>query len=499
MGDRQQATLFYNQAVASSNNKDDPKHLEHALHLFSSACNADPTWGQAFYQAGCNHSDLNAIPSAIACWRRALECGLDDGTKAKALVNIGYRLHGLGQSGEALRFTLEGLAVDPNLQYGWVHISQIKTIQNRVGEALEAAQRAWDLLPSDPIVELTYAFALLQARKLDEGFKRFEVRFRYKLKSYLNLPYAQWEGESGKTVYVDADQGLGDTISFARFIPGAAKRAKYLHLMVQPELVRLFMHAFVGIPNINIVPKPAPFPEADCWTTFVSLPTALGLSTEEIRQAPHISYPVVQLPLNWKVTDRKLHIGIAWAGSPFNDINSHRSIPVEQFFDLYRISSIQLYALQIGPESQRLYDNHGLPLVRDLSPYIRDVVDTISVLKQLDLVICCESALAHICALTGTECWVPYSRLGKDYRLGTNGRDQVWSNHRVFNQGEDLRWAPVFNDISLALQARVEGFDRTVENMKRLGMTVTEKKKRRKRNGGSNELDRQVGKKSARA
>jgi hypothetical protein len=77
-------------------------------------------------------------------------------------------------------------------------------------------------------------------------------------------------------------------------------------------------------------------------------------------------------------------------------------------------------------------------------------------------VICCESALAHICALTGTECWVPYSRLGKDYRLGTNGRDQVWSNHRVFNQGEDLRWATVFNDISLALEDRIHALDRQV-------------------------------------
>ncbi len=69
--------------------------------------------------------------------------------------------------------------------------------------------------------------------------------------------------------------------------------------------------------------------------------------------------------------------------------------------------------------------------------------------------ICCESALAHIAAMTGTECWVPYSRLGKDYRLGPLGRDQVWSNHRVFNQGEDLKWQPVFNDIELALEARM--------------------------------------------
>ncbi len=462
MGNRQLATQLYNQGVSAVNNKDDPKHLEHAIKCFADACNVDPTWGQAFYQAGANHSDLNALPAALACWNRALECGLDEGTKAKCMVNMGYRLHTLGRTREAEIFTKDALALDPNLQYGWVNLSQIYTVYGKIPQALDAAERAWNLLPSDNIVELAYAFALLQSRKLKEGLERFEVRFPYKLKSYLNLPYAKWEGEHDKTVYVDADQGLGDTISFARFIPRAAQRARYLHLMVQPELVRLFMHAFVGLPNVNIVPKPAPFPEADCWTTFVSLPTALGLTTEEIRQAPHIDYPKLQLPMNWKLPDRKIHIGIAWAGSDLNDINKHRSIPVEQFFDLYRVPGVQLYGLQIGQYAQQLYDNHGLPVVRDLSPYVRDVVDTISILKQLDLVICCESALAHICVLAGTECWVPYSRLGKDYRLGSHGRDQVWSRHRVFNQGEDLKWQPVFNDIAFALEARIHALDRAV-------------------------------------
>lgn len=461
MGNRQQATIFYNQAVASVNNKDDPKHLEHAIHLFSSACQVDPTWGQAFYHAGCNHSDLNALPAAIACWRRALECGdLDPGTKARCLINIGYRLHGLGRSSEALLVTNAGLEIDPNLQYGWVHKSQILTIQNKLPEALVCAERAWDLMPSDPIVELAYAFALLQNRKLVEGFKRFECRFRYKLKSYLTFPYPQWEGESDRTVYVDSDQGLGDTISFARFIPLAAKRARYLHLMVQPELVRLFMHAFVGLPNVNIVPKPAPFPEADAWTTFVSLPTALGLSEEEIRSTPHIAWPKTQLPMNWKLPDRKLHVGIAWAGSPLNDINNHRSIPVEQFFELHRVPGVQLYSLQVGPQAQQLYDAHGLPFVRDLNPYIRDVVDTLAVVSDLDLVICCESALGHISALAGVECWLPYCRLGLDYRVGVDGRNQVWSNHRVFKQGEDLKWGPVFDDFTHALLNKTKYADK---------------------------------------
>jgi len=462
MGNRQQAALFYNQAVAAVNNKDDPKHLEHALHLFSSACVADPTWGQAYYHAGNNHSDLNALPSALACWRRALECGdLDPGTKAKCMVNMGWRLHGLGRSKEALDITEQALAIDPNLQYGWVHKSQIYTLMGKADLSLQAAEHAYELMPSDPIVEIAYAFALLHARKFQLGFKHFESRFAYKLKSYLNFPYPKWEGEGDRTIYLDSDQGLGDTLSFARFVPLASKRARYIHLMVQQELVRLFVHAFVGLPNVNIIPKPAPFCEADAWSTFVGLPTALGLTDEEIRSTPHIECPRVALPAGWKVPDRKLHIGIAWAGSPLNDINPHRSIPFEQFLELYRVPGIHLYSLQVGPENQRMYDSHGLPIVRDLVPYVRDVVDTVAILKELDLVICCESALGHIAALAGTECWIPYSYLGLDYRLGMRGEDQLWSHHRVFKQGVDRDWQKVFDDICFALEARVKyGLDK---------------------------------------
>jgi tetratricopeptide (TPR) repeat protein len=462
MGNRQQAVVFYNQALAAVNNKDDPKHLEHAIHLFASACITDPTWGQAFYHAGNNHSDLNAIPSALACWRRALECGdLDEGTRARCMINMGWRLHGLGRSKEALEITEKGLAIDPNLQYGWVHKSQIYTIFGKADLSLQAAERAYDLMPSDPIVEIAYAFALLHARKLALGFKHFEARFAYKLKSYLNFPYPKWEGERDRTIYLDSDQGLGDTISFSRFIPLAAKRSRYLHLMVQPELVRLFMHAFVGLANVNIVPKPAPFVEADAWSTFVGLPTALGLTDEEIRSTPPIDCPRGSLPGGWKVPDRKLHIGIAWSGSSLNDINPHRSIPFEQFLELYRVPGVQLYSLQVDGEFQRMYDAHGLPLVRDLKPLIRDIVDTTTILRELDLVICCESALGHICVMVGKECWIPYSYLGLDYRVGMRGADQLWSNHRIFKQGEDRQWQPVFFDICFALEARVRhGLDK---------------------------------------
>ena len=71
----------------------------------------------------------------------------------------------------------------------------------------------------------------------------------------------------------------------ARFVPALCERAKFVHMVIQPELRRLFNNMFVHIPNINIIPQPAPFPAADAWTTFVSLPYNLKLNDEQIRTA----------------------------------------------------------------------------------------------------------------------------------------------------------------------------------------------------------------------
>lgn len=456
MGDRTTAIALYNQGVSAINDRSNPDYLKHAYQLFSSACLADPTYHHAFYQAGNNNSDLGLHDAAIACWRLALGCSPPSEDEAKIKTNLGWRLFGRGELDEAMELSQVAAELDPKLVYAWVNLSLMHGINDQDVTSIECARKAFALDPNDPTVEMGLAFALLHGRRLREGFKHFESRFRYKLKSYLQLPYPKWEGESGKTLYLDADQGLGDTISFARFVEAASQRCKYIHMGVQSELLRLFTHAFVHLPNVNILPKPHPFPQADYWSTFVSLPSALGLSDEEIRNQPHIQTPNILQPVNWLIPDRKLHIGIAWAGSPLNDIDKHRNIPLKQFLELYKVPGVQLYSLQVGERSKELYDIGCLSLIRDLTPYIRDVVDTLGLLTKLDLVITAESALGHICALAGKQCIIPYSHLGRDYRIGHRGDDMLWTpNHIVVRQDTDMSWNYPFEKICFLLEAKL--------------------------------------------
>jgi len=457
VGDRTAAVKLFNQAVAmlgppKAGEPPNPEAGKMAFQMFCSAIYADPTWDETFFHYGNRVSDISALKAAVASWRRALRCHPADRRKAEILSNLGWRLRDLGETEEAFACAKEALAIDDTLSNAWATLALVYGDLGDTVSAVGGWRKAIEL-EGDGVHQTNFRFglslALLFDRQLAAGFREMEIRFEYRLRSFLDYPYPKWGGENS-TVFLVADQGLGDTLSFSRFVPLAAKRARYLHLYVQDGLMRVFQHAFVRLPNVNIIPFQAacPFPPADHWSTFISLPSALGLTDDEIRNTPHIEYPNYTLPRTWKLPDQKLHVGIAWAGSPQNDIDKHRSIPVEQFLDLYKVAGVQLYSLQVdAPGNQRVGDLHvaGMAgLVRDLSPYIHDVCDTTALLRELDLVICCESALAHICGLVGKECWVPYSYLGRDYRLA-NGNDILWyPGHRVFRQGKDRRWEPVF-------------------------------------------------------
>lgn len=457
MGDRAHAVALYNQGVEAVNATQYPTHLQHAYKCFSSACYADPTWAQAFYQAGNNNVDQKLAHAAIACYRRALQNDPPDDIHARLACNLGWQLEQVGEIDEALHWSQRALQLDPKLTHAHINLSIQYRHLSDSGKALSHAEQAMLLEPGNNDCEIAVAFAALFDRQFMRGLKHFEKRFQWRLHHFLNYPYPQWDGSDGKVVFLVADQGLGDTLSYARFVHELCKRSKYVHACVQHELLRLFQHAFRGIGNLNLLPGlNANFPAADAWTTFVSLPYALGLTDEQYRNAPQIEPPSYALPNSWKVPDRKLHIGIAWRGSALNDIDKHRNLPPYLFFELNRVPGVQLYNLQVGEHAQDIVNLGGAPVVQDLSTYIHDVVDTVSLVRKLDLVISVESALPHICALAGVECWLPYSYLGRDYRIGLTGEDMIWTPlHKIFRQDKDQDWLPVFRRMAEALEQRL--------------------------------------------
>src|SRR5262249_11237374 len=96
---------------------------------------------------------------------------------------------------------------------------------------------------------MALAFALLFDGQYQRALDIFELRFEWRLHQFLQLPYPRWTGEPGKTIFLVSDQGLGDTLSYARFVEKCCKRCQYVHAYIQPVLMRTFLNALGHLPN----------------------------------------------------------------------------------------------------------------------------------------------------------------------------------------------------------------------------------------------------------
>jgi tetratricopeptide (TPR) repeat protein len=435
------------------------KNFVLAYQLIASAVVADPSYDRAWFQLGQANFDMGLRAAALACYRRALACEKADTETAKIHCNLGHTAYHLGHNQDARLHTQLSIDLDPSLAFSYCNMSLIESVDGYLGASLDWAIKAHQMMPEDATIETALAFAYLFHREWAKGLKHFEARFRYRLPQFANYPYPQWQGEDGKVVFVVSEQGMGDTLAYSRFIRAACKRVDFVHFGVQPEVLRLMRASLADVPNLNILPQPCPFPPASAWSTPMSLPVALGLTDKEIEETPHITMPRFSLGGSaWKDPSARLHIGVAWSGSPAADINHERSFPVTQLLDLYEVPGIALYSLQMDERYQDLHTTGCVALIRDMKPSIKDVADTVAVLDHLDMIITTESALGHIGGLCRKETWIAYSWLGRSFHIGHDGRGGVpgYPKHRVFKQSANRQWGPVFDRIVDALDRKLK-------------------------------------------
>jgi hypothetical protein len=424
--------------------------------LIASSVDIDPTFAHGWFALGNAHSDLKLKAAAVAAYRRALQ--LPEGTeigdltadfKAKTLCNIGHTLFHMGRHDESMQRTMESLALDEARAFTWANKSLVHSVRGEDQESVAAAQKALALEPTNPTVEVALAFALLHLKQYERGLRHFEARFPYMLKQFMNYPYPKWQGEENSELFLVADQGLGDTIDFMRFVPRAQMRCKHIWLGAQPEMMRVFHAMFGHHKNMSFIPLPQPFPPATHWVALMSLPTALGLSDRQIIETPMPPVEVIKHIPEWKVRGKKLHVGVAWGGARLNDVDHWRSVAVDQFLDLSTVSHVQFYSLQVGERGPEMHAVGAGPLLKDITPYIRDVMDTLSIMQHLDLIICVDTGLGHMAGLLNIPCWIPVSFNGCCWRFSRHGDKALWyPKHRLYRQGEDCDWKPVFERIA---------------------------------------------------
>lgn len=348
------------------------------------------------------------------------------------------------------------LKSDPQSLNTQLNLGYVLGEQGRYDEAISCYNSVLSLSQGSAEARYNRAALLLRRGDFKNGFNDYEARF-VAMQELDKRTYSQplWDGSplNGRTILVYCEQGLGDTIMFARFVPLLARLEGHVVLEVQQPLVSLLS----SLPGVeSVIEKTSTPPLTDCYIHLLSLPHLFQTTLESLpHQVPYINAPA-QLVTLWKERIEEFscdyRIGLVWAckGRPF----PNRTCPAEHLAPLLSLSSISFFSLQVGEKDRFPLPDHLACRVIDVADDFRDFADTAAFIMNLDLVITVDAAVAHLAGAMGKPVWVMLPRLS-DWRWMLDRNDSPWyPTMRLFRQPTEGDWPSVISEITLALQEK---------------------------------------------
>ncbi len=232
---------------------------------------------------------------------------------------------------EAIPAYRRAIEINPNYADGWANLGTTLHHSGSFEEGISALRRAIALAPHHANARSGLGILLLMRGDLAEGWDEYEWRLRSTERKGPKFPEIPWQGESlaGKHIYVQAEQGFGDTLQFARYMPLLPARGAKVTLRVHQQLVSLMRESLPGITVLGDRGDPAPY---QCDAVLLSLPRVFKTRLETIpAQVPYLRPPAeAQSRWNGRLGKLKgLRIGIVWAGNPEHVNDTRRSLDLD--------------------------------------------------------------------------------------------------------------------------------------------------------------------------
>lgn len=366
-------------------------------------------------------------------------------------------LVGLDRLIEAEQDLLAALQRQPGDPLASFNLGNVRQFQLRHGEAIADYEAVLERVPACAEAELEIAHCLLAQGRSAEAWPRFEARWATAQLRAARLASAspQWRGEKlSGSLLVWTEQGFGDAIQFARFLPRAADRAGALILRA-PKALHPLLAKFGG--RIALIDDEEALPPFVAHCPLMSLPLALGLG-DELGSAPYLAAAPDRTEA-WRQKlgpKTKLRVGLAWAGRQSGVINRTRDIPLAALTPLLDQDCEFVCLLKEIPEADRaaLAERTGLV---SFAGELADFGETAALIANLDLVIAADCVVAHLAGAQGLPCWVMIRRSG-EWRWPVGSERTPWyPRMRVFRQSEAGDWAglarTVANELAQALRS----------------------------------------------
>jgi tetratricopeptide (TPR) repeat protein len=424
-----------------------------ALAEFQAVLARAPHHVEAHINSGLARATLGLTEAALADFDAALMLLPNHPI---AHFNRGGVLLQLARYADAVAANDRAIAAAPDHVGAWLNRGRALSQLRRFDEAIASYDEVLARRKDDANAHFNRALALLAIGRYRPGFEAYEWRWRRTgMPAQKSRGRSLWLGEyplHRKTVLLHAEQGLGDTIQFARYVPLVATGGASVVLEVQPELKSLMSGLDGAAQVLSRGEAPPPF---DVHCPLGSLPLAMKTEIESVPAAiPYLSVDPARLA-PWSARLEALprpRIAIAWSGNPAHENDSNRSIAFERLAPLLShpasFVSIQhdvrdAEAVQLAAEKR----------VQHVGGTLADFGDTAAVLALCDLVITADSAPAHLAGALGRPVWVlvPFA---PDWRWTLDGETTPWyPTARLFRQTSPGDWDTVIAHVAAALKS----------------------------------------------
>ena len=420
------------------------------------------------------------IEAALARIRPPEPGGDDDPAAAFAKA---YAARDWGGAADAVRVLIR---TRPNDVRAWNSLAAAERHRGNFDAALDAHDRAVALNPAAPGPALARAKTLWEAGRLTDadaayeaqlpgldeggpqyadarmsqgmirmtlggpaaGVEEFEWRWRAGQIALPDVAQPYWDGtpQPDKRILFYGEQGFGDAIQFARYVPLIAARCARVVVPCKPAIRRL-METLPGAPEVcgEKITR-------DSFDLYVPAMSAMRLFEELPGDAPYLAAAEDDIArLRPRIGSGGLRVGIAWTGSPTNGGDWKRTIDPALFGGLARVPGVTLYSLQKvrddTPESFR----DPPPGTVDLAPLLNDFADTAAAIACLDLVISADTSVVHLAGALAKPVWVMLPKV-PDWRWMLGRDDSPWyPTMRLYRQDAFGDWPGVMARVATDL------------------------------------------------
>jgi FkbM family methyltransferase len=425
------------------------KRYNESAEVFQIALNVDPKYHEVYSNMGAALNKALQYDEAIKALKTAIQKMPKHGGAYTNLGNVYNKIHNYKQ---AASYHEKSIELEPNGCNAYSNVGTSYKNQGFTNKAIESYKKAIKLKPDFENAHFDLATVYLSKGDFINGLKEYEWRFKkeemqshiFKHKHIFSKPMMK-KGEDikGKNVLVHSEQGFGDSIMYARFLPQLKALGCTLAVECRDELKTLF--EAMSCTDMVVGRDENRTPEFDLHLPIMSL--AYILDVKSFEDFPTEPYFEVKKDDKFTLESKKIKIGLCWSASATGESYEGKVFDLKNFEPLIKNTKIQIYSLQVGHGSEQIEENGYEKDIIDVTAKLKDFSKTASFMKELDLVISSDTSVAHLAGAIGVK---TYTLLQKypDWRwLNKGDESYLYPSMKLFRQKQNRNWKSVFQSL----------------------------------------------------